>query len=95
MPGVIRFCPYRAWAPPTYTVTQAGASLCPGLCAGYPFRAFNVKLLWKLFLNTFYFTCMLLRLLVVVYSHEKHISRVVSQLRGIVLLLDLADGSVC
>ena len=37
---------------------------------------------------------MLLRLLVVVYSHEKDVTRIVSQLGGIVLPLDLADGSV-
>lgn len=37
---------------------------------------------------------MLLRLLVVVYSHEKDVSCIVSQLGRIVFLLDLADGSV-
>ena len=51
---------------------------------------------WELSLQKVeYFTSMQLRLLVVVYSHEKDVSRIVSQLGRIVLPLDLADGTVC
>ena len=37
---VICFCPYRAIFNLCVPLTQGVASLCPGLCAGCPFRAF-------------------------------------------------------
>ena len=42
----------------------------------------------------FYFTSMLLRLLVVVYAHEEYVACVVVYLRGIFLSFYLVDGSV-
>lgn len=45
--------------------------------------------------DSFYFAWMKYWLLVIVYSHKQDISRISSQLRRVVLLLYLTDGSLC
>ena len=44
--------------------------------------------------QSFYFASMLLGLLVVVDAHKKDVASVFDNLRGIVLALDLVEGSV-
>ena len=45
---MLRFCPFRA-SNGLNDITQGAASLCPGLCAGCPFRAFYDKYILKVF----------------------------------------------
>ena len=55
---------------------------------------FLIKFIHSYGVITFYLTSMLLRLLVVVDAHEENVAGVVGNLRGIILALDLVDGSV-
>ena len=54
---------------------------------------FLIKFIHYLLSNYFHLTSMLLRLLVVVDAHYEYVAGVVGYLRGIILALNLVDGS--
>ena len=57
------------------------------------FLLFLIKFIHSYGVITFYLTSMLFRLLVVVEAHEEYVTGVVGYLRGIILALNLVDGS--